>query len=71
MDDTLTIVFAALVGAIILALLLIKFASWLTEFQMELKYLNNEIERTTGKERQRWIKQRRRLWLSVIPFVRY
>lgn len=71
MDDTIVIILGALVGSIILGLLLVKFAAWLSNFQMELKYLNNEIERTTGHERKRWLAQRRRLWLSIIPFIRY
>ncbi|MBQ8696125.1 MAG: hypothetical protein IJ519_00230 [Clostridia bacterium] len=40
-------------------------------FQMELRYLNNEISRTDGAEREMWKRRRRRLWLSLIPFVRY
>ena len=71
MDDTLVIILAVLIGVIFLGLLLIKFAAWISEFQAELKYLNNEIGRTRGKERKRWIKRRRRLWLSIIPFIRY
>ena len=71
MDDTIVIILGALAGSIILGLLLVKFAAWLSDFQMELKYLNNEIERTTGGERKRWLAQRRRLWLSIIPFIRY
>lgn len=71
MDDTLVIILAVLIGVIFLGLLLIKFAAWVSEFQAELKYLNNEIGRTRGKERKRWIKRRRRLWLSIIPFIRY
>ena len=31
----------------------------------------NEIGRTTGAERRHWIRQKRRLWLSLIPFVKY
>ena len=48
MGDTMVIVLGALMGALILGLLFIRFASWLSEFQMELKYLNSEIERTRG-----------------------
>lgn len=41
------------------------------DFSRELKYLNSEINRTEGGERKGWIRQRRRLWLSLIPFVKY
>lgn len=63
-----------LIGIIIVffaVLLLIGLASSLNDFSQELKYLNNEIGRTTGAERRHYIHQRRRLWLSLIPFVKY
>lgn len=41
------------------------------DFREELRYLNNEIRRTVGEEQLYWIHQRRRLWLSLIPFIRY
>ncbi len=40
-------------------------------FSAELRYLSNEIERTEGAERRYWIRRRKRLWLSLIPFVKY
>ena len=40
-------------------------------FIRELRYLNTEIARTTGEQCQYWLRLRRRLWLSLIPFVRY
>ncbi len=51
--------------------MLIGLAIFINDFSRELKYLNNEIGRTTGAERRHWIRQRRRLWLSLIPFVKY
>lgn len=41
------------------------------DFLHELRYLNCEIARTDGEESQQWIRQRRRLWLSLIPFIKY
>jgi len=41
------------------------------EFSRELKYLNCEIDRTSGREREYWIRKKRKLWLSLIPFVKY
>lgn len=52
-------------------LLVIGLAIFLNDFTRELRYLNAEIDRTEGAERRYWIRQRRRLWLSLIPFVRY
>ena len=60
-----------IVAAIILIGMLVGFCIYFNDFSQELKYLNNEIGRTTGAERRHWIRQRRRLWLSLIPFVKY
>jgi len=60
-----------IVAVFILILLLFGLVSFINDFSQELRYLNNEIRRTDGAERRHWIRQRRRLWLSLIPFVRY
>ena len=57
--------------AIVLVFLVVLLVVFLNGFTAELRYLNMEIERTTGKEREHYIEQKRRLWLSLIPFVRY
>lgn len=54
-----------------LVLLLFGSVFFLNDFSRELKYLNNEIKRTEGAERKHWIRMRRRLWLSLFPFIRY
>lgn len=51
--------------------LLINLCIFINNFSRELKYINREIHRTDGAERRYWIRQRRRLWLSLIPFVKY
>ena len=51
--------------------LLFGLVSFINDFSSELRYLNNEIRRTDGAERRHYIRQRRRLWLSLIPFVKY
>ena len=65
------IVLGAAVGLVLIAAIGLRFISWLDEFQQELRYLNNEIGRTSGKERKRWKARKRRLLLSLLPFVRY
>jgi len=60
-----------IVAVFILILLLFGLVSFINDFSQELRYLNIEIRRTDGAERRHWIRQRRRLWLSLIPFVRY
>lgn len=60
-----------IVIAFILLLLFIRAVSFFYDFSQELKYLNNEINRTHGGERRYWLYKRKRLWLSLIPFVKY
>ena len=60
-----------IVAAAILFLLILKFVQFLNGFAKKLRYLNNEIQRTRGGERKYWERQRRKLWWSLIPFVRY
>lgn len=52
-------------------LLIAKLLDFVSAFREELRYLNNEIRRSMGEEQRYWIRQRRRLWLSLIPFVKY
>lgn len=66
------VIFAiAAVVLLILFVILIGLIQFSNEFITELQYLNSEIERTDGEERVYWISQRRRLWLSLLPFVKY
>lgn len=60
-----------IVAIFFLILLMFGLVTFINDFSSELRYLNNEIGRTIGEERKHWIRQRRRLWLSLIPFVRY
>lgn len=60
-----------IVAAFFLFIVIGRLAMFINDFSSELRYLNNEIGRTTGAERRHWIRQRRRLWLSLIPFVKY
>ena len=59
--------FLIIVGFTVLFL----FVSWLKDFEAELRYLTNEVHRTEGREQKHWIRKRRKLWLSLLPFVRY
>ena len=60
-----------IVAALMLFIILYGLCSFFLEFSRALKYLNSEIGRTIGAERRYWIRERRRLWLSLIPFVKY
>jgi len=56
---------------LILIIVIVGLAIFINDFSAELRYLNNEIARTEGAERSHYIRKRRRLWLSLIPFVKY
>lgn len=71
MGDIGVYILAGVIAAAVLVLLIVRFAMWLQSFLMELRYLNKEIERTSGEEKERWIRRKKRLLLSWIPFVRY
>lgn len=60
-----------LIAVIVLPVLLYSLARLVTDFSAELRLLNIEINRSEGAEREYYIRQRRRLWLSLIPFVKY
>jgi hypothetical protein len=60
-----------ILAAIILTGLFVGLVRFYIAFTQEMRYVNNEIKRTRGAERKYWLQQRRRLWLSLIPFVKY
>lgn len=73
MSPQLTPAYYAILAVIILffgTLFLIAIVIQLKRFFWELNYINREIARTTGEEQRRWRKEKRRLWLSLLPFRR-
>ena len=70
-QDTGLYILIGILAFFILIGVLFGFAQFINDFSHELRYLNNEIGRTDGEERRHWIRQRRRLWLSLIPFIKY
>ena len=48
--------------------ILVTLISKIHNFSRELRFLNREIQRTEGEECQHWKRERRRLWLSLLPF---
>ena len=59
------------IGIIIAIVVLVYLVRFFIVFSRELNYIEEEILRTTGEEKEYWKKTRRRLWLSLLPFVRY
>lgn len=64
------LLFAICIGFLLLVVF-VGLIKWLLEFRRELHHLTGEIHRTKGKEQKYWIRKRRKLWLSILPFVRY
>ena len=65
-----SVILAVLLGGFWLFILLLLAVLRLREFRDMLEYINMEIRRSHGKEREYWKGQRRRLWLSLLPFYR-
>lgn len=42
----------------------------INRFRGDLRYINMEINRTSGPEQAYWMGQRRQLWRSLLPFSR-
>lgn len=59
-----------IIGAFLLGLIIVNLSIYFSNFTRQLRYLNGEIKRTRGSERKHYIRRRRRLWLSLIPFVK-
>lgn len=68
--DEIVAILEVIIGGGFGFLLLVGVILWMMDFRRELQYVNSEIDRTEGEERQYWIWQRRELWLSLLPFYR-
>lgn len=62
---------AAVAGAFCGSMVLLRVMMWLCGFYREWCYVCGEIERVEEDERAYWLARRRRLWLSLLPFVSY
>ena len=68
-DPVLTILLAIII-IIFAVVFLVGITVKLKEFLQALNYINIEIGRTTGESRRYWKREKRRLWLSLLPFYR-
>ncbi len=67
-DLIILLIFAFVVILFIVTAGLIDFVN---SFSRELRYINNEIGHTEGAANRYWRRRRRRLWISLFPFVEY
>lgn len=70
-NDTGLYLLLGIFVAFILILLIVWLAMFINNFSRELRYIKNEIRRNDGEEKKHWLRRKRRLWLSLIPFVKY
>lgn len=64
-------VLACLLVAFFLVVFVFGFAIFLKDFCSEMRFINREIARTKGAERRHYVRRRKRLWLSLLPFIEY
>jgi len=63
----LLIIIAIFLGALIFFFVL----QYIVGFFQELRFINSEISRNRGDERKYWKNRKKRLFISLIPFVKY
>ena len=69
-NNTVIIILLAIIALFVVVFLIIGLAVKISVFSRERNYINTEIERTTGAERRYWKREKRRLWLSLLPFYK-
>lgn len=68
--DSVTMAMLIVLALVLAGMLLAALVQKLSRFCRDLRYINMEIERNAGSEREYWQRERRRLWLSWLPFYR-
>jgi len=69
--DSTTSLLLIIIALFLGVLLLFFVMQYVVGFFEELKFINNEISRNRGDERRYWKRRKRKLFLSLIPFVKY
>lgn len=68
--DSVTAGMMAALILVVIGMLITASAQKLKRFYRDLNYMNMEISRTTGSEREYWKHEKKRLWRSLLPFSR-
>jgi len=71
LDDAYVWLIVGLCALFIVVLLSYKFFTWMKWVSREVRYLNREIRRAPQAEKKHWIRRKRRLVWSWLPFVKY
>lgn len=69
--NPLALLLTVLLALFFLIMLAAALGQKISEFCDELQYLNSELQRAEPSQRKVWLRRRRRLWLSLLPFVKY
>ena len=72
MSDQSFITLMVIGGAVLVVVAGVAFAVWLGRFRRELRHLNLRIAQAVSeREKQHYLRRRRSLWWSLVPFVKY
>lgn len=63
--------FILIVAIFFLVMIIVSFVANLGKFLQELRRLNGKIRLSQGAKRKHLLRRRRRLWLSLLPFIKY
>ena len=61
----------AIIAIFILGIFAYNTVLFFNKFSITLKYINTEIGRSEGEMKAYWLRRRRKLWLSLLPFMKY
>lgn len=68
--DSVTAGMMAALILVIIGMLITALVQKTKRFRRDLNYMNMEIRRTSGTEREYWKLEKKRLWRSLLPFCR-
>ena len=72
MSDQTFITLMIIGGGVLVVVAGVAFAVWLGRFRRELRHLNLRIAQAVSeREKQHYLRRRRNLWWSLVPFVKY
>ena len=71
-NDQTFIALMVIGGIVLAAVLVVAISIWWTKFRREYTHLCQRINQASSeREREHYIRRRRNLFLSILPFVRY
>ncbi len=66
--DPVAVIALVILVVFLLLLFIVPAVAKFERFFEELRYVNMEIQRASPRERENWLRYRRRLWLMLLPF---